>query len=142
MRDVERYNYTWHRHHQTSSRQQIMQNTPRKKHCYECLRRSLVCDSTRPSCTRCTTSGTPCPGYDHPPPRPLRWLAPGRVTSRRRKKKQLADAEVELVAVIPRFKMRTDACAVVQAVEYCKYHLIADGFTSTNHGNRQWLRIP
>ncbi|KAI0427593.1 hypothetical protein F5Y09DRAFT_27821 [Xylaria sp. FL1042] len=57
--------------------------TPRK-HCWECLRRRLVCDSTRPVCNRCRTSGLVCPGYDEK--QPLRWVKPGRVTARTRRR--------------------------------------------------------
>ncbi|ETS80026.1 hypothetical protein PFICI_07555 [Pestalotiopsis fici W106-1] len=57
-----------------------------KRHCWECRRRCLVCDSTKPSCKRCTTSGTRCPGYDSVKPARIRWVEPGRVTSRDRRK--------------------------------------------------------
>ncbi len=57
--------------------------TPRK-HCWECLRRRLVCDSVRPVCNRCRTSGLVCPGYDDK--QPLRWVKPGRVTVRTRRR--------------------------------------------------------
>ncbi|KAB5513132.1 putative C6 finger domain protein [Coniochaeta sp. 2T2.1] len=56
-----------------------------KRHCWECRRRCLVCDFARPACKRCTSSGTLCPGYSDAKPPQLRWLAPGRVTSRRHK---------------------------------------------------------
>ncbi|KAK0630366.1 fungal-specific transcription factor domain-containing protein [Bombardia bombarda] len=60
----------------------------RKRHCWECLRRRLVCDSTRPACKRCLTAGTVCSGYSGVKPARLKWLAPGRVTSRSRKSKK------------------------------------------------------
>lgn len=64
-----------------------------RKHCWECLRRRLVCDSVRPVCDRCRTSGLVCPGYDEK--QPLRWVQPGRVTARsRRKPKAKAGASV------------------------------------------------
>ncbi|SPO06502.1 uncharacterized protein DNG_09192 [Cephalotrichum gorgonifer] len=52
--------------------------------CWECARRRLVCDSSRPACDKCRSSGIVCPGYADA--KPLRWLAPGRVTSRVRRK--------------------------------------------------------
>ncbi|KAH8429280.1 uncharacterized protein LDX57_006947 [Aspergillus melleus] len=58
---------------------------PRKQHCWECLRRPLVCDFARPQCKRCATAGIPCPGYGKKEPRRLKWLPPGKVTSRRPK---------------------------------------------------------
>lgn len=58
--------------------------TPPKRQCWECLRRRLVCDFTLPSCKKCQKAGKTCPGYD--PQKPLQWLAPGKVTSRRRNK--------------------------------------------------------
>ncbi|KAI0418931.1 hypothetical protein F5X98DRAFT_336721 [Xylaria grammica] len=59
--------------------------TPRK-HCWECLRRRLVCDSVRPVCNRCRSSGLVCPGYEET--QPLRWVKPGRVTARVRRRRQ------------------------------------------------------
>ncbi|KAI0973544.1 fungal-specific transcription factor domain-containing protein [Xylaria arbuscula] len=53
-----------------------------RKHCWECLRRRLVCDSVRPVCNRCRTAGLVCPGYDEK--QPLRWVKPGRVSARTR----------------------------------------------------------
>ncbi|KAI1112429.1 hypothetical protein F5Y14DRAFT_272629 [Nemania sp. NC0429] len=63
--------------------------TPRR-HCWECLRRRLVCDSTRPVCNRCRTSGIVCPGYGEQ--QPLRWVKPGRVTARTRRRPKAAAA--------------------------------------------------
>lgn len=66
--------------------------TPRR-HCWECLRRRLVCDSTRPVCNRCRSSGIVCPGYGEQ--QPLRWVKPGRVTARsRRRPKAAAGSQV------------------------------------------------
>ncbi|ORY63268.1 fungal-specific transcription factor domain-containing protein [Pseudomassariella vexata] len=68
------------------------QQTGEKRQCWECQRRRLVCDSTRPICTKCSASGVVCPGYDDK--RPLRWLAPGKVKSRTRRKKSPAAMEM------------------------------------------------
>ncbi|KAL8369694.1 hypothetical protein RB595_000164 [Gaeumannomyces hyphopodioides] len=56
-----------------------------KRHCWECLRQNLVCDATKPGCRRCALAATSCPGYGDTKPTRLRWLAPGRVKSRRTK---------------------------------------------------------
>ncbi|GAP92431.2 putative C6 zinc finger domain-containing protein [Rosellinia necatrix] len=55
-----------------------------RKHCWECLRRRLVCDSVRPVCNRCRKNGIVCPGYGEQ--QPLRWVKPGRVTVRNRRR--------------------------------------------------------
>lgn len=55
-----------------------------QKSCWECSRRRLVCDATRPTCAKCRSAGIVCPGYSDK--KPLRWLAPGMVTSRVRRK--------------------------------------------------------
>ena len=63
-----------------------------KKHCWECRRRCLVCDSAEPVCSRCTRSGVQCPGYGPAKPTNLRWLAPGAVLSRRPRRKRGKDS--------------------------------------------------
>ncbi|KAI8631780.1 hypothetical protein F5Y19DRAFT_492734 [Xylariaceae sp. FL1651] len=65
------------------------QGEPPRKHCWECLRRRLVCDSTRPVCKRCCDNSIVCPGYDEK--QPLRWVKPGRVTARTRRQRQKVD---------------------------------------------------
>ncbi|KAI1120599.1 hypothetical protein F5Y10DRAFT_289518 [Nemania abortiva] len=60
------------------------ETTPPRRHCWECLRRRLVCDSARPVCNRCRASGIVCPGYGEQ--QPLRWVQPGRVTARNRRR--------------------------------------------------------
>jgi len=57
------------------------------KHCWECSRRSLVCDGVRPECRRCSSSGVTCPGYGKTKPLRLRFLAPGQVNSQTRRKR-------------------------------------------------------
>lgn len=54
------------------------------RQCWECLKRRLVCDHTLPHCNKCIKAGKDCPGYDER--KPLQWVEPGKVTSRRRKK--------------------------------------------------------
>lgn len=110
-----------------------------KRHCWECIRRRLVCDSWRPVCNKCHAAGVECPGYDAQ--KPLRWLAPGaqgKVKSRTRQRKRLpvgkgrageafkndtSDAERsqrEGTELIPRIELRSETCDVVQAIYYCK----------------------
>ncbi|OIW28760.1 C6 zinc finger domain-containing protein [Coniochaeta ligniaria NRRL 30616] len=69
-------------------------DTP-KRHCWECRRRCLVCDFSQPACKRCSSSGTVCPGYSDAKPPRLRWLAPGRVTSRRHRGKRARSSDTE-----------------------------------------------
>lgn len=115
--------------------------TPWKRHCWECRRRCLVCDFTRPGCKRCSASDVECPGYDEVKPIRLKWLAPGNVKSRSRrmnrtlstsaksKENDLAIKETTNLAVtatgdhlaISRFEMRTDVWHLPQAAMYCKY---------------------
>jgi hypothetical protein len=104
----------------------------RKKHCWECLRRRLVCDSTRSGCKRCSASGVPCPGYGETKPSRLKWLAPGRVTSQNRRAKDAVSyglqddnsdsvTDVGSLIIVPRFQMRTEQCDLAQAIGYCKF---------------------
>ncbi|VUC33700.1 unnamed protein product [Clonostachys rosea] len=68
------------------------QSRSQQRHCWECLRRRLVCDSTHPVCNRCSISGVVCPGYENT--QPLKWLAPGRVKVRNRRPKGTGSAKV------------------------------------------------
>lgn len=54
------------------------------RQCWECLKRRLVCDRTLSQCKKCIKASKDCPGYDEQ--KPLQWVEPGKVTSRRRKK--------------------------------------------------------
>ena len=60
-----------------------------RKRCWDCIRRRLVCDSGRPSCNRCQTAQIECSGYGEK--KPVKFLEPGVVLSRPRKKKQCAN---------------------------------------------------
>jgi hypothetical protein len=113
----------------------------RKRHCWECLRRCLVCDSTEPACKRCSASDTVCPGYSDVKPIRLRWLEPGRVKVRLKSLKALkaskASKENDLEetvtnaatssrfnpAIILPVEVFTEPGALFQAVEYCKSQL-------------------
>ena len=54
-----------------------------REQCWECRRRRLVCDGAQPVCAKCRAARIVCPGYADK--KPLTWLAPGQVKSRRRK---------------------------------------------------------
>lgn len=66
------------------------------RQCWECLKRRLVCDHTLPHCEKCIKAGRECSGYDEQ--KPLQWVEPGMVTSRRRKK----DSPPKVYATKPR----------------------------------------
>ncbi|KAK4243872.1 hypothetical protein C7999DRAFT_44389 [Corynascus novoguineensis] len=123
-----------------------------RRHCWECLRRYVVCDSTRPACNRCTANGSLCPGYGNVKPTRLVWLAPGKVKSRVRKRKGSPSGSAETgelrdqgqaaisgplrvtaagqgsriqdagFGYIPHFNVYTDADALFHAAEYCKFN--------------------
>ena len=111
-------------------------------HCWECRRRRLVCDSTKPVCKKCQLARIVCPGYDEK--QPLRWLKPGKVTCRTRKSKSPSEREdapkkegreaspspngrwsyrevdKTQIKLIKDFELSTDVCLTVQAAYYCK----------------------
>ncbi|KAL2145173.1 hypothetical protein VTI28DRAFT_7809 [Corynascus sepedonium] len=119
-----------------------------RRHCWECLRRYVVCDSTRPACNRCTANGSLCPGYGNVKPTRLVWLAPGKVKSRVRRRKGSPSGSAETGELrhqgqaaisgplrgiaagqgsriqdagfghIPHFNVYTDADALFHAAEY------------------------
>lgn len=121
-----------------------------RRQCWECQRRRLVCDSARPVCSKCKTSGVVCPGYEDK--KPLVWLAPGKVKTRTWKRKsppanknkddvssresskeqsgsELAKAvrsEVSsartghLVHLFPGHELRDETCDIIEATLYCK----------------------
>ncbi|KAK1832600.1 arginine metabolism regulation protein II [Podospora conica] len=68
-----------------------MEANLKKKKCWECRRRRLVCDSTRPGCTKCQSAGRPCPGYGLN--KPLKWMqTPQHVEFRHVPRRQLASS--------------------------------------------------
>ncbi|KAK7935589.1 hypothetical protein PG985_001084 [Apiospora marii] len=121
-----------------------------RRYCWECQRRRLECDSTRPVCNKCRQAGVVCPGYEDK--KPLRWLAPGKVTSRSRKRKttttvktkKTEESAVDLQArinavlaravqvttdlyngsMIPVIHFRDDVSEAVQSACYCKSTLM------------------
>jgi hypothetical protein len=48
---------------------------PSEPQCHNCRRRRIRCDSTLPSCRKCTRKGLDCPGYGRH--KPLVWLEGG-----------------------------------------------------------------
>lgn len=106
-----------------------------KRHCWECRRRCLVCDSTQPGCKRCAASNFDCPGYGDVKPVKWKWLEPGRVKSRRKRPEKGDPSKVPKVPQdvwdfatdmledegmsISRIELTTDLCALSQAVGYC-----------------------
>ncbi|KAL1794212.1 hypothetical protein ACET3X_007633 [Alternaria dauci] len=65
------------------------------RQCWECLKRRLVCDNTLPHCIKCQKAGRQCSGYDDA--KPLQWIQPGKVTSRRRRKKDGSSPKIYTV---------------------------------------------
>lgn len=112
-----------------------------KRHCWECLRRRLVCDFQVPGCKRCAASGVDCPGYSKIPPLRVKWLAPGKVKSRQGKgtgtnrqnkgraglesaslkssRGRSASSDDTQEVAIPRFELKTEFHALVESLEYC-----------------------
>ncbi|KAK2001057.1 hypothetical protein LX36DRAFT_602092 [Colletotrichum falcatum] len=134
------------------------QETPERHRCWECLRRRLVCDATKPVCNKCRVAGIVCPGYDDK--KPLTWLAPGRVTCRTRRKPRNTEKESDAVKTVkPKQKtltkgmgrvlnekeiemlngieclfhsdLRTDVCDVYDAVQY--YNIVFYPYTKAGH---------
>lgn len=114
--------------------------------CWECRRRRLVCDCTRPVCNKCRATGVVCPGYEDA--KPLKWLAPGKVLSRSRKPRNrrgsqrttgkktqepvssTTDSDTSSsqdvapyrrgASPFPAARLRTDMCDLAEAAVYCK----------------------
>lgn len=128
-----------------------------KRHCWECRRRCLVCDSEEPGCKRCRTSGIPCPGYGDVKPTRLKWITPGRVVSRdqkykktiRRKNqddhdeitedliKHITQVEQYMHITMPQIEMNDEVQVIVQALEYCKLSLTS--VIRENFANICWI---
>ncbi|TGO65840.1 hypothetical protein BOTNAR_0074g00130 [Botryotinia narcissicola] len=114
-------------------------NEGRKRHCWECLHRCLVCDFTKPACKRCSASDIVCPGYSDVKPARLRWLEPGKVKFRPKSLKALKSSKVskdndlqktitkKAIGSVSNYAMILPAeifiepGALIQAVEYCKF---------------------
>ncbi|EAW15253.1 C6 zinc finger domain protein [Aspergillus clavatus NRRL 1] len=115
------------------------------RRCWECRRRRVVCDFSIPECNKCRAAGVECPGYDAK--KPLRWLDPGRVSSRTRKKKVAvaqqknegestddqdkqpvsADDQLQVRASnVPRVQLVDKTGTIVQAVYYYNCHILPE----------------
>ncbi|RHZ60851.1 hypothetical protein CDV55_106235 [Aspergillus turcosus] len=101
----------------------------RRRQCWECHRRRLVCDFSLPGCHKCYTAGVECPGYDEK--KPLKWVTSGEVTSRPRKKtvqqtttkqhvsEDRGDSQVEAWSLsVPRDRLVIEFEAIVEAAYY------------------------
>lgn len=111
-----------------------------RRQCWECLRRRLVCDSAAPVCNKCKAAGVVCPGYDDK--KPLKWLAPGTVLSRPRRRaprklpirqtggpdKEQSAEEARTQVLVKRgaaldnsgIELWSDTCDMVRVISYCK----------------------
>ncbi|KAK4040943.1 fungal-specific transcription factor domain-containing protein [Parachaetomium inaequale] len=86
------------------------------KQCWECRRRRLVCDFTRPECRKCQLRGVACPGYDGK--KPLKWLQP-----------QQVNAKGPLKMAVPRAvkpESERQMGSVLEAIEYYNIHIAPD----------------
>jgi hypothetical protein len=110
-----------------------------KRQCWECLRRRLVCDAASPVCNKCLASGIVCPGYHDK--KPLVWLAPGKVTSRTRRRNNTSGAaktsneqnvaskvqkypmppKEGTLSVPPCLKVLEGLDSIIEAGHYCKF---------------------
>lgn len=84
-----------------------------QRSCWECSRRRLVCDEDRPTCRKCRDAGIVCPGYSGA--KPLRWLAPGRVTARIRKKPNRRKGDSEAAGGTSKAKAKAKRAAAANA---------------------------
>ncbi|KAM0808354.1 putative Fungal-specific transcription factor domain-containing protein [Seiridium cardinale] len=137
-----------------------------KRQCWECLRRRLVCDSVRPVCNKCKATGVVCPGYEDK--KPLKWVTPGKVTSRTKRVKSSSakkddktwgpphettqeasvDSTSKLIVLkdgftdtIPRAEWSSDVSDVVQAIYYCKLaHIpVVDWGANCSAPDNSWI---
>ena len=105
------------------------------KHCWECRRRRLVCDSTRPACNRCRKNRVTCPGYTET--KPLRWVSPPTLSTVGPARRQWGPAPntlqvdeedsaflLDIHSVLPTqlkpVPVQDDNFKALQAVHYCK----------------------
>ncbi|KAK4238425.1 fungal-specific transcription factor domain-containing protein [Achaetomium macrosporum] len=100
-----------------------------KRHCWECRRRCLVCDFTEPACKRCSASGIACPGYSHVKPTRIKWLAPGKVVSRARPRRNGLSPvpTLPLVDFPILFDITTEALNSCIYTDLAPIHELADG---------------
>ncbi|KAF4199804.1 hypothetical protein CNMCM8927_004685 [Aspergillus lentulus] len=103
----------------------IASSQNRRRQCWECHRRRLVCDFSLPGCRKCYTAGVECPGYDDK--KPLKWVTTGEVTSRPWKKtvqqstasEDRSDSQDETWSLsVPRYRLVAESGAIVEAAYY------------------------
>ncbi|KXH40443.1 C6 zinc finger domain-containing protein [Colletotrichum salicis] len=139
-----------------------------RRRCWECQRRRLVCDSARPVCVKCKTSGVVCPGYEDK--KPLIWLAPGKVKTRTWKRKSPSankkkdngsskngtkgQSESEIakavrsdvsgtrwdgtVHIFPGYELRDETCDIIEATLYWNDQ-VYPFFAANQLTNSPWL---
>jgi hypothetical protein len=88
------------------------------RQCWDCLKRRLVCDNTLPHCMKCQKAGRQCSGYDDA--KPLQWIQPGKVTSRRRRKKDGSSPKTYTIEPTANSETRTCQDANVPEQKLCK----------------------
>ncbi|KAF6815872.1 C6 zinc finger domain-containing protein [Colletotrichum plurivorum] len=116
----------------------------RKRSCWECQRRRVVCDAGRPVCFKCRVAGIVCPGYDDK--KPLTWVAPNQVTTRtwrarkpsgerpKRNSRGGDEGDVETIRkedaaspgsvnIFPGQELRNETCDIAQASVYWNDHV-------------------
>jgi hypothetical protein len=94
-----------------------------------------VCDFTLPSCKKCEKAGKDCPGYN--PQKPLHWVAPGKVTSRRRKtgpvlSKSKAKSNSAEAPKAVELNQRTGLKIKSNAERSLEHHVLAPAVTDEN----------
>ncbi|KAH6884496.1 fungal-specific transcription factor domain-containing protein [Thelonectria olida] len=87
------------------------------KPCWECLKKRLACDFTRPACRKCRLRNTECPGYGK---KPLKWLEPGQTRSKGRRAKN----ESNIIRLC--LKDTSETSTVVEAIKYYNNHICPD----------------
>ncbi|KAK3353728.1 fungal-specific transcription factor domain-containing protein [Lasiosphaeria hispida] len=132
---------------------QAESQTATSQQCWECRRRRLVCDATHPVCTKCRVARIVCPGYADK--KPLKWLAPGQVTSRSRGRNRKPTSPVgggPGVAEHPglllppptlqKLELRDDTCDIVEALAYYNTRLYPDAISHQLAPNPFIIPIP
>ncbi|OLN96703.1 hypothetical protein CCHL11_02335 [Colletotrichum chlorophyti] len=137
--------------------QELMGAGRQRRHCWECQRRRIVCDSALPFCGKCRAAGLVCPGYEDK--KPLTWLAPGKVKTRTWKRKSPAarrsndsggsaessgddskgpTVEKHVVRLFPGINLRSDTCDVIEATLYWNDQVYPT-FASTQLMQSPWV---
>ncbi|KAL2128554.1 hypothetical protein VTI74DRAFT_9026 [Chaetomium olivicolor] len=108
--------------------------TTKPRQCWECRRRRLVCDFTRPQCRKCQVRGVACPGYEGN--KPLKWLQPQQINSK---------GPVKMAVALSRpLQPETgrEMTAVLEAIEYYNVHIAPDLVATGATGPRSPYFMP